>query len=358
MSFKYIFYFILFISIPVAAEILEGLEPEDTISQCVDGWQKDGVYAFRPNCKEWVVRSGNRIFMKYNSLGLRDKEFTAWPKKGWKRVLILGGSAIVGPGIEETKGPVPAFEKIAQKLGGKIEMINAGVEGYSVVHSAVKFKSFLEAYHPTHVLLFTNFFNTMNFDLMYGDEIQENPDESLVLVQSFGYFINEILGYRKKIEKDWKANIGTANSLKYFSKRARRFIYCKARYRTSRDQLECVSASTLHLISYINKISLKNSAKFITIFPEREYSNDKILVNLTFNKELANFLDKITPAFTFSAKDVSFILTKHDIPHALTEQFSEGKFFLSKNLHLSENGSMQFGENLWNSSKSFLRDGP
>ena len=340
--------------IPSQAEVKPGLEPKDTFSQCVTGESEDGVYTFKAKCKEWIIRSGHRVYMEYNSLGLRDIDHTPWPQKGWKRVLVVGGSALVGPGIEESKSPVQEYSKIIKRLGKKIEVINAGVEGYAIVHSAVKLKTLLEAYHPTHVLLFTSFINSVNFDSMYGDEIITNADQSLKLEPKFGYFINEILGFRNKLQKNWKENIGTANSLKYFSRRAFKFAYCKARHRSALKQLECASSNTLSLLSYMMNISRQYGADFSLIFPDMVYSENKILLNFTFNEQLAMQIDRLTPSPPFSSDEISKLLRIHNIPHNILWDFSGRAYFLGNSPHLTELGAKKFGEKFWENSKTFL----
>lgn len=105
------------------------------------GWvNKNNVKVFdRPNDKEPQVR------VEINSKGLRGKEFSYEKAIGRKRVLVLGDSITFGYALDE----IHTYPFILQQnLGGKYEVVNAGVVGYGLDQDYLLFKREGVKYHP------------------------------------------------------------------------------------------------------------------------------------------------------------------------------------------------------------------
>jgi uncharacterized protein YjiS (DUF1127 family) len=107
-----------------------------------------------PNCSGWGERAGRRVFMSYNALGLRDKDYPPKAVPGVLRVLAAGGSVITGSGLEEKDGPARALERALNARGAKAEVVDAAGEGFTTWHNAVWLKTWLNAYAPQVVIYY------------------------------------------------------------------------------------------------------------------------------------------------------------------------------------------------------------
>ena len=106
----------------------------------------------KANCRG-VSRIGSRhAEMRFNEAGLRDRDYNAKPAKGVYRVLVLGSSNMLGPGIEEGATFPRRLEQSLRALGKKAEVINGGMVGYCTAQSSFRLRELLERYSPQLVL--------------------------------------------------------------------------------------------------------------------------------------------------------------------------------------------------------------
>jgi hypothetical protein len=94
----------------------------------------------------------HQAVMRFNSEGLRDKEYREWPEKGTYRVLVLGSSNTLGPGIEEEATYPRQLESELRKAGKRVEVINAAMVGYCTIQASFRLRELLERYSPNLVL--------------------------------------------------------------------------------------------------------------------------------------------------------------------------------------------------------------
>lgn len=114
----------------------------------------DPAVAFKrkAGCSGWASRAGNKIWMSYNSMGLRDKDYPPLPPPGAARALFIGGSLTAGSGLEEKDSPPRVFERGLRRRGLPVEVVNATGEGYTGWQNAVRLKQYLDAYSPQFVV--------------------------------------------------------------------------------------------------------------------------------------------------------------------------------------------------------------
>ena len=144
-------------SVLVAAAVLEvglrllGKGPQTTINRFDPklGWVKTpGQVAHR--------KSGEfDVTFTINSLGLRDDEMAS-PKKpaGTYRVLALGDSFVLGYTVERSELFVDELETVWRSEGRKLDVVNAGTEGYSTDQEALWLDVEGRKFEPDLVLLF------------------------------------------------------------------------------------------------------------------------------------------------------------------------------------------------------------
>lgn len=115
--------------------------------------QRDELLGFslKPYASCWRQSRDFKIEYQINSLGLREREITEEKPKGVKRILLLGDSFTEGTGVslEATFG---------KQLEGllDLEVINAGVSGYSTLHEYLWLKERGFKLQPDLVILNVN----------------------------------------------------------------------------------------------------------------------------------------------------------------------------------------------------------
>lgn len=107
-----------------------------------------------PHCSGWGLRGTRKVFLRYNSMGLRDKEYPERATPGVFRILALGSSNLAGPGLKEELTPPRLLENNLRKLfpGKRIEIINAATDAFFSQQSSMKLPDYLRRYHPDLVL--------------------------------------------------------------------------------------------------------------------------------------------------------------------------------------------------------------
>ena len=90
-----------------------------------------------------------RIKVCINQKGLRDRDYSYERTPGKKRILVLGDSFVWGFGVEQNQ----IFTEQLENLLTNVEVINAGVSGYSTDQELLWFKSEGVKYSPDLVIL-------------------------------------------------------------------------------------------------------------------------------------------------------------------------------------------------------------
>lgn len=106
----------------------------------------------KPGCAGEVSRAGSTVTMSYNAHGLRDKDYPRAAPPGVTRILVIGGSLMTAPGVEENDDPPRAFERALRRRGLRVEVVNASGEGYSGWQNAARLQEYLDAYAPKVVV--------------------------------------------------------------------------------------------------------------------------------------------------------------------------------------------------------------
>ena len=132
----------------------------------------DTGYQYAPSIETRMTRHGEYdVAFATNSLGLRDDE--VGPKRN-KRMLLLGDSFTSGYGVERGETFADLLE---DRLG--VDVVNAGVGGYELVHQVHYYRSRGSALDPDLVVLVLYLGN----DLSRNGDWHETEDGGLVAIE-------------------------------------------------------------------------------------------------------------------------------------------------------------------------------
>ncbi|MEW6071443.1 MAG: DUF5989 family protein [Planctomycetota bacterium] len=145
-------------SIALALAVLEGglrLFPAFRPLETVNEFHRELGWAKRPGA---VARRTTReldITLEINSRGLRDDPLATIAKKeNTFRVLCLGDSFVLGYTVDRADLFVDLMEGWYRAEQRRVEVLNAGTEGYSTDQEALWFRRYGKEYAPDLVLLF------------------------------------------------------------------------------------------------------------------------------------------------------------------------------------------------------------
>lgn len=325
------------------AKITPGLGKDDPHSRC---WQPhpELAYQFRPLCRENLVRAGKPYSMAFNSMGLRDKEYSAKPRKGWSRILILGSSRMAAPGLPETATPARLLEAQLRKKHPRVEVINAGVEGYKSSHSAVLLGQLLERYSPTHVIFSTEVTGTVMHDLMLQMEIARNEAGTPVQIQTqLGGLLQRYPSLREWVQVDYERRFSRLMALVYGGYGLYQSWRCKL---FSGDFSGCMISTTVDMVRSMRQSAERSGAKFLAAVPRQGTINGDIRIHPGWNMGVAKFLDSFAPGINIPVSAFSGELEKHGVPYLSHEQPTTKESFLPHDHHYSSHGAQLFADSL------------
>ncbi len=130
---------------------LMGRGPKTTINQFdpLTGWSK------RPGAVSTRETSEFNVRYEINALGLRDSDTTSYAKpEGTYRVLCLGDSFTLGYTVDERDLFVEQLGRAWRSEGRRVDIVNAGTEGWSTDQEVEWFRSEGVKYQPDLVLIF------------------------------------------------------------------------------------------------------------------------------------------------------------------------------------------------------------
>jgi hypothetical protein len=331
------------------ADVREALSPQDTIAKCV---QPDPVsgHSFKPNCKETIVRAGSSSVMSYNAQGFRDKDYPPKPRPGWTRILFVGSSRMVGPGLDEKAVPPRRLESYLRGMTKKLEVINASVEGYSPLYQLTRFKEWLEAYAPTHVVVQIEFGAATNNDILmhpYYNGKTRSFDRRLA---SWMKPIAKVLGVSDESNYQQFRYAITWESAAY---RALHTQFCMIFRRTAASRGSCLGEATFDALEEMAKLAAAAHAKFEIVTNNRSFPNE-LVISPAFDAAPMRFWDHFTPRVTTSFKAVSTQLEARGVAYQVVPTPESEAMVLPGDYHFSELGADTFARSLTLRLQSFL----
>ena len=146
------------------ARVIIALRPVITSGEQGVYSQTDPVLGWRnrPGASVRYQRRDYQTQVAINSLGFRDVERKTAKAPGSGRVLALGDSFIEGYTVELEESVTRRAEALSESAGCRLDVINAGVHGYSTDQEALWFIREAESLAPDVVLLFFYYNDILN----------------------------------------------------------------------------------------------------------------------------------------------------------------------------------------------------
>lgn len=111
------------------------------------GWRNKPGASVTYNRREYQTTVG------INALGFRDVERSLDKPKGSRRVLVIGDSFVEAYSVERDQGVTRRMESLAAAAGCPVEVVNAGVHGYSTDQEALWYERDGEAFKADVVVI-------------------------------------------------------------------------------------------------------------------------------------------------------------------------------------------------------------
>ena len=317
---------------------------DDTQSSCAEPHPRL-LYRFKPFCREWILRAGSRSHMTYNSMGLRDKEYSARPLPGWRRILFIGFSGLVGPGLPEMYTPPRMLEKYLRKNYPRTEVINGGVEGYSSWQVAVFLPELIKKYSPTHVVFWGNFSNIAVKDIILRNYLVQNGTDMHVDDPVSRYIYNTPLLNRWVTENPGPRYALLNTAYRAFL-RLQNGYRCKYLRRGDLGRARCYLAASVQAIETINIAAERAGAKFLYLYFPFPISN-RTNISPGMNANVMRGIDFFTPTLRLDASLVEDLLASKEIPYMkLDKRMTALALRLPRDNHFNKKGSEAFGKYL------------
>lgn len=118
--------------------------------------KETGLKLFRPNS----VFAGEKVTLRSNSLGLRSPEIPRQRIPGSWRLAVIGASTVMGLYDRDTDTTFPARleQSLRQQFPGKrIEVVNAGIMGFTLSDQRRMLETRVASLHPDLVIVYPGF---------------------------------------------------------------------------------------------------------------------------------------------------------------------------------------------------------
>jgi hypothetical protein len=336
------------------ADVVTALNKADTLSQCVAP-DPVAVHRFKAHCKETILRGGSTSEMSYNELGLRDRDYSGKPAPGWKRVLFVGSSTMAAPGLPESGTPPRRLEALLRKTSKKVEVINAGVEGYAALQFAATVGRELAAYHPTHTVVVVDLGFSMNTDTLNEPSVTATPTGAIAITPGLLPWLQragEWIGLTTMSPNGYEAyrRLFTIQGMGY---RAWNTLRCRITSRHEPAFSSCMLAPTLRgLLSVKEQVEAAGS-KLLLLYSGSNFSND-IHISPAYDLEVARRFDSLTPPVLVSGDPVGEALAAAGT-NAVSFRMPRGPgYFLPADIHFSAAGADAFAQAIEARVREFL----
>jgi lysophospholipase L1-like esterase len=142
----------------------------------------DSGYTLRPGLR---LRS-SAFDVSVNTLGLRGPEVSKEKPPGVLRIAVLGGSSVFGYSVPDELSASRVLESLLRQSGITCEVLNAGVPGFNINQSTVRFEKLIATLKPDVVIVYLGWNDSVYL-------VDEHPDAKRFVRPAAASFIKRQL---------------------------------------------------------------------------------------------------------------------------------------------------------------------
>ncbi|MGZ3695388.1 MAG: SGNH/GDSL hydrolase family protein [Bdellovibrionota bacterium] len=318
-------------------------------------WNPLVGYAAKPGSHCSTYRSGQLYDFRINREGLRGPDYSPAPRKGTKRIFIVGASSMFAPGLKESETPAALLERNLRRAGQKVEVINVSVEGYSAIQLFIRFKQWINAYHPD-IVLFNLTAQHLLTDQMLTMVSSDSSSSTLLPERvSSDPFLLTPIPIAQELKKHARLQKIVSAVMLFYQRFKISWRYKLSESGTEREN-KWMDIS-VRSMQKIQEMSEKEKFKFfVFVFSPNGISNDTT-VSPALDLYTAKFFDLITPAVRFPITALLRVLQEKKLPHFVLP-FPEGEAsFLPKDYHFSVIGTKFVADQLFSKRSLYMPGG-
>jgi hypothetical protein len=211
------------------------------------------------------------------------------------RVLFTGSSILTGPGVEEPR-TIPGLleSELKKRRVGAVQVLNAGLEGFSSLQSAIVLPELLDAYRPGIILHWVTFAGATIRDAIYSQSmvVQDGYPAIIHSLPPTNFVYRYVLNHRRENFFLYRVFF----TFDFFVRRAITTWGCKWKSKSELEAGECLAGGTVASLSAMQKLATARGIPFYAVYPGE---GDRIFTDLTMNPifwdPLAIAIEWITP---------------------------------------------------------------
>ncbi len=360
------------------------VSPQKLYDECLDPFHPNGngvdivlsdyaAWVNKPNYTRCMYQpdTNKKVYLKYNSKGLRlDKEINYTKNKNKKRIILLGDSFVNGNGLDQHE---TIAYKLQEKLGSSWEVLLLSSDGYGTDLEYILFKEEGLKYEPDIVILFfypNDFSDSTSWE---GRGIKKprfglNRDKmTLDLVypdKSFKINYTTTSSFNKKPISKFLLSHSNLYSLFYFNKDK---LNLKKEKKKIGPLVDTTILSVLHNYNYtgtdmnfalgvvlvlftnFKELSVKNNFEFIVVnIPSKLNVNEKyqkkLIREYPIEQHICCEFNKVNKFF--SAELPYYDITYLDLYHIAKNNFND--FYFKSDGHWSPTGVEMTSDYIYN----------
>lgn len=339
----------------VSCSFLDQGDESGTMSSCVEA-DSETQYHFRAGCEGVLIRGTSFGWAKYNKMGLRDRDYGR-KKAGRKRILFLGNSKLVGPGLKDDQPFIRILEKRAQGVGIDVELVNGGIEGVHPGQIYLFAKRFDREYEPDRVVYWVDLSSSAHKTTLLNSFAKRAADGSILRYEA------DLAGAAARFfRSEWLGNWVSRNYVSVFSlylgiERARFSWRCFPKRKNERELALCLVGDALDAIVHTKVYFEKKGVPFTLVT-----NNDDLLNIVHFSPGTPKWLQKVMGLFAVRYQTPTAVVVRileekgvRVILLPTPSSWGPGYRVGDQDNHLNGRGQQRQADEFWPAFQSLLR---
>jgi hypothetical protein len=311
-------------------------------SACREFQFDKGTHTIQKNCVGDRVLGNIKTKIRFNDKGLPSPNVKN-KTPGVLRICFLGGSNMVGLGIQEEYYPQKILQEEFEKaLGRKVELINISVEGYTTAQHALMFVEFFDALKPDVVISYTSSGYKIFRDAVQFSYTVRQPNGNSIRFLKVKEIIPEwiffLISYSETLKKMARTIIENV-----------RFLSLERKLNELKDnenkQAEILFSPTIEYFKFMDKFSWNNDADFYVVVDDMDIENlyaRKFYEEGPFHALFNLFQDKII----IRSRKLKQVLAINKISMLDSDAIFSKEDYFENSIYFNKEGINKFAKNL------------